>query len=210
MIARNAGAAAIGVILHFATGSAALAGNTLAGVRADTGVTQPGKPVTLTVTTTDDKTPANCGLRIEFGDGSVEDMGAAGPDGLFPKTFSKAYGQPGSFTVRVSGRPFGALAPCAGSATATVRVDAPAPATAPAAAAPTAAVAPVAPSAAPARSVVQEFSLCPPGWTLAGEAAKDGSFACNQVKPARLACPEGLAYFEKPGVMGCRKPAAKR
>lgn len=186
--------------------AATLASNIVAGARADPPNTQAGSSVTITVTSTEDRIPANCGLRVEFGDGGVEDSAVAGPGGQFPRSFTRVYAQPGSYTVRAAGRPFGDLLPCGGSASVTINVSA-APA-APAAAGP--AGAPPAPPPTPgARPVIQEFSLCPAGWTQSGDTAKDGSFTCLPAKPRKLECPEGLVYFEKAGTMGCRRAGGK-
>lgn len=185
-----------GLLVAALASVSAAADNTIGAVRVEPGAAVVGAAVTIRVHTANDEAPSACGLRIEYGDGSAQDVAAAGRDGQLPRAFTRSYAHPGNYTVIAYGRPVEGLSPCAGSAAAMVTIAAPPPAAPPAAAA-----APV-PSA---KSVVIVVGLCPEGWTLAGEPAADGSFSCLPKKPAKLDCPPGLAYFEKGAAIGCRR-----
>jgi tetratricopeptide (TPR) repeat protein len=79
-----------------------------------------GSPVTIIVNG-DEKQGNNCGFRIDFGDGTGEDVKVF--DNLqFPRTFTKVYANPGNYTVNVEGRRVTTHLECIGSARITLAV----------------------------------------------------------------------------------------
>jgi len=79
-----------------------------------------GSPVAITVNG-DEKQGNNCGFRIDFGDGSGEDVKVVDRD-QFPRTFKKVYASPGNYTVSVEGRRVTTHLECVGSARITLTV----------------------------------------------------------------------------------------
>lgn len=146
-----------------------------------------------------------CGLRVEYGNGDVDvtKMNAGKDD--FPRSFSKSYNKPGTYTITAKGGREGSTFGCVGESRTTVTIaEAPKPAAAPAAAAATAT------AATPA---------CPDGYALnkASVNKKTGAFSCSAKKGAKkpetaMACPAGTEYFAnaKGSSLGCRKPAAAK
>jgi hypothetical protein len=133
---------------------------------------------------------ANCGIAIDFGDGtrSSHVVSEASP---FPLHTPHTYAKMGEFTVRVSGAASGSTPACEGVIDAGIHVS-------------------------PAGSKVEMITLtvnsCPEGWKLAGEVNPDKSFRClpieNASAPTNLIhCTEGMKYFAKGGHIGCMHPA---
>ena len=137
----------------------------------------------------------NCGLWVDYGDGSNPDTRIVSQkDGLFPRTFEHAFTKPGGYSVKAKGQRVKTTLGCVGDAGTFVTVTAPA-------ATPGAAKSAAAGKAAPAAP------SCPDGWQLvANSSNKAGEFSCSAKPPAaKMDCGPGLAYFEKGGVIGCRK-----
>ncbi len=137
----------------------------------------------------------NCGLWVDYGDGSNPDTRIVNQkEGLFPRTFEHAFTKAGGFSVKAYGQRVKTTLGCVGQSTTFVTVTAPAAASGAAKTAAAGKAAPAAPS-------------CPDGWQLvANSSTKAGEFSCSAKAPAaKLACGPGLAYFEKGGVIGCRK-----
>lgn len=216
--------------------SAAYAINTIESVTIEPASIKAGSSVTITVSG-DETRDNNCGFRINYGDGDGLDVKIVNKD-QFPRTFSKTYANPGTYTVSVDGKRVTSHFGCSGGAKATLVVEAlpvAAPAVAPAPAAKPAAkvTGPVCPDGyqasypakdnsygcRPLPNAATKAPVCPGGYQ-ASYAAKDGSFQCRPtpkpvVKPApkpvaKMQCPPDLIYFENPdGAFGCRKPLGK-
>ena len=192
---------------------------TMTSLQMDKASVQTGQAVQATIGLDGDLT--NCGMRIEWGDGTSNDLKVEKPEQKPFKT-SHTYAKAGDYTVKVVGAKVTSHFRCIGKdMTAAVKVNAPAPvAAAPApaqapAAAPTPAAAPVAAApmtkatAAPAAA----NSRCPAGWKLSAQSVnkKTKAFTCmakpgTAIPDASLECPGELSYFEnsKKGMLGCR------
>ncbi len=191
----------------------------LANVSVSPAQVKPGEPVTATVNF-DVVSGTNCGLRVQWGDGSADDVKINQAKDV-PMVRKHSYTQPGNYKVVAEGKTQGSTAKCGGrNQEAMVAVVAPPPA--PAASAPASAAKPAASAAksaasgakptASAAKAAAKPSPCPAGWTLSkAGVAKGGAFTCT-AKPGtglpaqRLACPGDLGYFEngKKGQLGCR------
>jgi len=125
-----------------------------------------------------------CGYFVEYGDGAAGDSRIIEREsGRFNRTHERSFTKPGTYTVRASGRNVKTTSACVGSATTTVSVI------------------------AGGRGRRAAAPACPEGWRL-NEASVDqrtGAFSCSPKPPAPLACAEGLRYYERDGVIGCRE-----
>ncbi len=186
-------------------GGFALAGD-ISGVKIEPASTQVGAVVKVTVAGTDE---GICGLRVEYGNGDVDVTKMTKGKDDFPRSFSKTYNKPGTYTVIAKGGREGSTFGCNGEAKAQVVV---AEAPKPAAAATPAAAAAGAAAAAPA---------CPEGYVLNSKSVnkKTGAFTCaakkGATKPEKaFACATGTEYFVTPkgSSLGCRvaKAPAKK
>jgi hypothetical protein len=176
--------------LAFAFGAAQA--QTLKSVAVEPATAQPGQPVSIT-TEFDISKGLNCNVRLNFGDGTSEDL-KVNQEKDARMTVSHTYAKPGSYTVKAEPKTALPVLKCLGrSQTAAVTVAAPTPvaATTGAAAGP----------------------QCPPGWTLDRRSVRrnTGAFDCRAkagtpVPQDRLACPGILGYYEnaKRGRIGCR------
>lgn len=147
--------------------------------------------VEVKITVNGDEESKFCGLRVEFGDNDGRDVKIDSDEGLFPRTITRTYTKPGSYTIQAKGKKVTTHFSCPGEAKTTLTVEG---------------------GAAPATGKkAASGASCPDGWTLKGKAGKDGSFTCapktaGAAKPAaKLECGPGLAYFEKGSSLGCRK-----
>lgn len=169
---------------------AALATTTLTSVSVSPANPKAGETVTITINGTVES--PNCGIRMEYGGGLPKDeFVLSEKGGQFPLTFTKIYPQAGTFKVEALGRKVGKLTfGCEGNASTMVTVAAAGRYAAPGAAA--------APIAGPG---------CPDGWNMiAGQNDPSKGFTCAPMKPmARLDCGPWLTYFEKDGLIGCKK-----
>ena len=182
-------------------GGSALAGD-INGVKIDPASTQVGAAVKVTVSGTDE---GICGLRVEYGNGDVDVTKMTKGKDDFPRSFSKTYNKPGTYTVIAKGGRDGSTFGCNGEAKAQVVVaEAPKPAAAAAPAAPGAGAAAAAPT-------------CPDGFLLNSKSVnkKTGAFTCaakkGATKPEKaLACAAGTEYFVTPkgSSLGCRAAKA--
>ena len=175
-------------------GSALVAqAQTLTGAKMDPAEIKAGEKSTLTATFEVKDNTVNCGVRVNYGDGSPDVSVRLKEAKDVPLVFAHTYAKPGTYTVKVEPRTKLPALKCLGDdQTATVKVSAAVMATAPAA------------STGPA---------CPEGWTLSKKSVvkKTGAFTCT-AKPktaapeGKLACPGSLGYFEntKTGRLGCR------
>ncbi len=186
---------------------------TLTGLQLDKAAVQTGQAVQATVGL--EGTTANCGLSLDWGDGTPDNIKIEKADQM-PYKASHTYAKPGEYKVNISGKKVTSHLPCVGkSHTSVVKVTAPAPVAAAPAAAPASAplvAAPVA-KAAPAAVATAAGSSCPAGWKLNAKSVnkKTKAFTCmakpgTAVPAASIECPGDLSYFEngKKGMLGCR------
>jgi hypothetical protein len=206
-----------------ATLSGALYAQTLSGITLDKPQAQTGQSVQAKVAF-DTGESANCGIRVDWGDGSGDDVKINDLKQI-PYVSTHTYAKAGDYTVSASPKKVTSLLGCVGKAkTVALKVVAP---PAPVAAAPIAAPAPattvaVAASkpaasavaaAKPAASAASAASACPAGWTLNAKSVnkKTKAFSCT-AKPGtaapekKLSCEGDTGYFEntKKGMIGCR------
>lgn len=213
-------------LLMIATLSGALYAQTLTGISIDKTQAQTGQNIQASVAF-DAGDSANCGVRVDWGDGTGDDVKINDASKL-PYVSAHSYAKAGDYTVSVTPKKVTSLLGCVGKAkSAMVKIVAPAVvAAAPAAVAPAAPAAP-APAAlavaapkpvasAPALAkpaLAPAASACPTGWTLNAKSVnkKTKAFTCT-AKPGtaapekKLACEGDTGYFEnaKKGTIGCR------
>lgn len=156
----------------------------------------------------------NCGMRLHWGDGSVDNFKVNQRKDV-PWITSHSYAKAGSYEIMAEPKTQGLVPRCGGdNRRATVTVTA---AAAPiAAAASAAAKTPARPASVPKAVVTASASAaspCPAGWRLgaSGIDAKTKAFTClaapnSKLPVKRLSCPGELDYFEnaKRGELGCR------
>jgi hypothetical protein len=157
-------------------------------------VLQGGKAVVKFTVSGSAEESDNCGIWIDYGDGSGPDTRTISKsDGFFPRTFEHAFNKTGGFSVKAKGQRVKQTFGCNGEASAFVTV--------------TAAAAGDKKAAAPAKAVAAA-PACPEGWQLVPKSysAKSGEFACSAKPPAsKIDCGPGLVYYDKSGTIGCRK-----
>jgi hypothetical protein len=135
-----------------------------------------------------------CGVNVQWGDGSNEDIKIDKKDGEFPRQISHTYAKPGQGTIKVKGTRAGSRMNCSGQEqSAVITVLTPANQTTYAA--------PVAANPA-----------CPEGWKLNAKSVdkKSGAYLCTASAKTKLpetkpTCPAGTKYTEKKGSLGCSK-----
>ena len=198
--------------------SAAFAVNKIESVKVEPARIRAGSSVTITVTG-DETQGSNCGLRINYGDGGGLDVKVVDKE-QFPRTFTKTYASPGTYTVSAEGKKVTTHFGCIGGAKTTLVVEAAAAPAPPPATAPIPAPAPAATTPAPAPAAKQgarAIGNCPAGYQ-ASYVAADGGFACKPPVGAvasapNLVCPAGYAGTRAPdGSVQCKpipKPAPK-
>lgn len=172
---------------------AALASTTLTGVTISPANPKVGEEVKITVNGTVES--ANCGIRMEFGNADMprEEFVLSDKGGKLPLTLSKTFSKPGTYKIEALGRKVGKLTfGCEGDASAMITVAA--------------AGRPIAASSTTA-APMPIAAACPDGWDMiSGQQNPSKGFTCAPKKPAvKLECGRGLAYFEKDGLMGCKK-----
>lgn len=134
----------------------------------------------------------HCGYFVEYGDGMAGDSRILEKEnGQFTRQHERIYTRPGTYTVSASGKRVKTTSGCNGTASATVTV-----------------VAAAVPSREQRRAERRAASApaCPEGWTLNEKTVNrsTGAFSCSPKPAAQLVCPEGLRYFERDGMIGCR------
>lgn len=172
---------------------AALATTTLTGVSVSPANPKVGEAVTITVNGTLES--PNCGIRMEYGNPDMprEEFVLSDKGGQLPFTITKTFSKPGTYKIEALGRKVGKLTfGCEGNASTMVTVAAAGKAAAPSSA--TAAPMPIA-------------AACPDGWDMiSGQKDPSKGFTCAPKKPAvKIDCGKGMAYFEKNGLIGCKK-----
>lgn len=156
---------------------------------------KPGEAATLTADFDVSSGALNCNVRVNFGDGQVQNMKINQAQDV-PLVVQHTYAKAGTYTVVVEPKTAMPMFKCSGkNQTAVVKVVAP----------------PVVVAAAPAPAMTGP--QCPDGWKVNAKSVnkKSGAYTCtaklNTATPAsKLACPNGLEYFEssKKGQLGCR------
>ncbi len=138
-----------------------------------------------------------CGYFVEYGDGMAGDSRVLEREnGQFVRLHERTFTAPGTYTVRASGRSVKTTSGCNGAASATVTVVA-------------AAVSSREQRRDERRAErrAAEAPVCPQGWMLNEKSVNrmTGAFSCRAKPAEELVCPEGLRYFERDGVIGCRQ-----
>ncbi len=130
----------------------------------------------------------SCGYFVEYSDGAAGDSRVAGDkEGRFPRAHERTFTKAGSYVVRAKGQRVKTTFGCDGDVTTLVVVGAG--------------------TAAPAKRAAAE-PACPSGWALDERSvnAATGAYDCTAKSPAKkLDCGPGLNYYEKAGIIGCRK-----
>lgn len=169
-------------------------GQTLSGIKLEPPVAKVGQPVKITATFDNAETP-NCNVRLYFGDGKSQDFKINQAKDV-PLIASYTYAKAGDYKVMAEGKTAMPMLKCLGkNQTATLKVEA---------------MAPAATAAAPAAKAAPG---CPDGWKLDAKSMnkKTGAFTCSAkagtaLPSAKLDCAAPLGYFENKskGQLGCR------
>ena len=135
----------------------------------------------------------HCGYFVEYGDGAAGDSRIIdNENGGFSRPHERVFNRPGTYTVRASGRNVKTTGPCNGAATTSVTILA---------------------AAAPERvSRRGAAPTCPEGWALNERSVnwRTGAFSCTAKAEVQLVCPDGLVYYERDGIIGCRTDRRER
>ncbi len=170
---------------------------TITAVSVTPSTVRAGEPFTVTISG-DGENP-NCGIRLQFGDViPTESFSLSDRGGSLPLTLNRTINKPGVYKVEALGRKAGPLVfRCDGEAATTITVVA-------AGAAKGAAVGAV---GATGGVVGSGFvAQCPPGWAMiAGQKDPSKGFTCAPLRPATPLDCGTMTYFEKDGLMGCKK-----
>lgn len=136
-----------------------------------------------------------CGYFVEYGDGAAGDSRILEKEnGRFSRPHERSFTRPGTYTIQASGKRVKTTSGCNGAASTTVTVVA--------AAAP-----------APARQGRRAAApVCPEGWQLNERSVnrQTGAFNCTAKPTSQLACGDGLRYYERDGIIGCREDRRTR
>lgn len=173
---------------------AAIAATTISGVTVSPANPRVGEEVKITVNGTVES--PNCGIRMEYGSPDMprEEFVLSDKGGVLPLTISKTFSKPGAYKIEALGRKVGKLTfGCEGNASTMVTVGA----------AGKSATMPSSSGAAP----MPIAAACPDGWDMiVGQKDPSKGFTCAPKKPAaKLDCGPWMSYFEKDGLMGCKK-----
>ncbi|MEO8144801.1 MAG: hypothetical protein ABI654_11365 [Betaproteobacteria bacterium] len=129
----------------------------------------------------------HCGYFVEYSDGMAGDSRVIdNENGGFSRPHERIFNRPGTYTVRASGRNVKTTGPCNGAATTTVTI-----------------LAAAAPGPVSRRGAAP---TCPEGWALNERTVnwRTGAFSCTAKPEVQLVCPDGLVYYERDGIIGCR------
>lgn len=172
---------------------AALASTTLTGVSVSPANPKAGEEVKITVSGALES--ANCGIRMEYGNPDMprEEFVLSDKGGQLPFTISKTFSKPGTYKIEALGRKVGKLTfGCEGNASTLVTV---------------AAAGKAAATSSTAAAPMPLAAACPDGWAMiAGQKDPSKGFTCAPRMPVvKMDCGKGMAYFEKDGLIGCKK-----
>ena len=152
----------------------------------------------FTVTISGDGENPNCGIRLQFNDAiPTESFSLGDVGGTLPLTLNKVINKPGVYKIEALGRKVGPLVfRCQGEAATTLTVLAPGKIHGGAALGTTA-----------VGVVGSGFTAqCPTGWAMiTGQDDPSKGFTCGPLRPATALDCGTMIYFEKDGLMGCRK-----
>lgn len=152
-----------------------------------------GEPFTVTISG-DGESP-NCGIRLQFNDAiPTESFSLSDRGGSLPLTLNKTISKPGVYKIEALGRKAGPLVfGCQGEAATTITVVAAGKA--------------LGASIATGGVVGSGFTAqCPAGWAMiAGQNDPSKGFTCGPLRPATPLDCGTMTYFEKDGLMGCKK-----
>lgn len=130
----------------------------------------------------------HCGYFVEYGDGAAGDSRIIDKEnGRFTRPHERTFSSPGTYTIRASGKSVKTTSGCNGAASATVTVVA---------------------AAVPARAGRRAAGpACPEGWLLNEQSVnwRTGAFSCAPKPAGQLVCGDGLRYYERDGLIGCRQ-----
>lgn len=133
-----------------------------------------------------------CGYFVEYGDGKAGDSRVIdNENGRFTRQHERIFNSPGTYTVRASGRNVKTTAGCNGAASATVTV-----------------LAAAVPTRAERRAERRAAApACPEGWMLNEKSVnwRTGAFSCAPKPTGQLVCGDGLRYYARDGIIGCRQ-----
>ena len=190
-------------VFRYAAG-ALLAGNLGAGLAADITMIEPasatvalsaGQVVVRFAVSGTAGPRDHCGYFVDYGDGAAGDSRVIDREnGRFSRPHERTFTRPGTYTVRASGRQVKTTGACNGSATAMITVVA------------------QGPSKAERRAERRAHLFpCPEGWALNEKSVNRATGAYHCVaKPVQLDCAEGLRYYERDGIIGCRPGRGNR
>jgi hypothetical protein len=125
----------------------------------------------------------HCGYFVDYGDGAAGDSRVIdNENGQFNRAHERTFTRPGTYTIRATGKNVKTTSGCNGGATTTLTVV----------------------SGPVASSFTQP--TCPEGWMLNERSVnrRTGAFSCTAKPAGTLECPDGLRYYERDGVIGCR------
>ncbi len=186
---------AAGAMLAGVVGAALAADITLIQPSAATVALEGGKAVVRFNVSGTAASQDRCGYFVDYGDGAAGDSRIIEREnGQFNRPHERTFSRTGTYTVQASGKKVKTTAACNGAASTTITVAAQA--------------AGWAQQRAERRAErrAAEFA-CPEGWMLNQKSVNrtTGAFSCTPKPPVQLVCPEGLRYFERDGVIGCRQ-----
>lgn len=134
-----------------------------------------------------------CGYFVEYGDGAAGDSRILeNENGRFSRPHERTFNRPGTYTIQASGKRVKTTGGCNGAASTTVTVVA---------------------AAAPARQARRAAGpACPEGWQLNERSVnrQTGAFNCTAKPTPQLECGDGLTFYERDGIIGCREDRRDR
>lgn len=170
---------------------------TITAVGVSPSTARAGEPFTVTISG-DGENP-NCGIRLQFSDViPTESFSLSDRGGTLPLTLNKTINKPGVYKIEALGRKAGPLVfGCQGEAATTITV--------------VAAGAGIAAAGGAVGVTVGTvgsgfIAQCPAGWgMISGQIDPSKGFTCAPLRPATPLDCGTMTYFEKDGLIGCKK-----
>lgn len=131
----------------------------------------------------------SCGYFVEYGDGSNGDSRVISrTNGQFVRQHQRTFDRPGTYTIEASGRRHKTTQACYGQVSTVVTV------------------------VAAAAAAAWTPPACPEGWALNERSVnrRTGAFYCTAKPAVELECGDGLRYYERDGIIGCRENRRSR
>ena len=131
----------------------------------------------------------SCGYFVEYGDGNAGDSRVISKtSGQFSRPHQRTFVNPGTYTIEASGRRHKTTLACNGQASTQVTV------------------------VAAATAAAWTPPACPEGWALNERSVnrRTGAFYCTAKPEVELQCGNGLRYYERDGIIGCRENRRER